>query len=339
VSDIRAIFRDQATACAALGSPFMERLMGLFADRLTPGTPVSDHLFNWPGDPSIHKDNAPLRLAGALHALKLRGRALGDVYPPLAVSDDALWTAVQHVIETHEDWVMAWLANPPQTNEVRRAAAIMPALAMIAARYRLPVELLELGASGGLNLRADLFHLATPSGGIGPRDSQVQLSPEWRGSPPKDLRLPHIVRRAGVDLAPLDPSRPENQLRLLSYLWADQQDRMERTRSAIEIATAFPVELAAEDAGTWLTRQLARPSDGLLRVVFHTVAWQYFPQETAQKASVAMAAHDGPLVEFAMEADGGNGAALTLTTYPIDSVELLGRVDFHGRWIDWRPQS
>lgn len=337
--DIRTTFREQAIACASLGSPFMERLMGLFADRLTPGAPVSDHLFNWPGDPAIHKDNAPLRLAGALHALKLQERALCDVYPPHTVSDDALWASVQNAIENHESWVLGWLAKPPQTNEVRRAAALLPALAMIKARYHLPVELLELGTSGGLNLCADQFHLVTPSGGVGPQDSAVKLAPEWHGSAPIDKQLPHIVRRAGVDLAPLDPRDPKDQLRLLSYLWADQPERIERTQAAMKIATANPVERATEDAGKWLARQLARPSDGRLRVVFHTVAWQYFPDETAQKANAAMAAHDGPLVQLSMEADGGKGAAMTLTTYPTGAVEPLGRIDFHGRWIDWQPQS
>lgn len=339
MTDIHAAFRKQAIACASLGSPFMGRLMGLFGERLTPGTPVADHLFNWPGDPAINKDNAPLRLAGALHALKLQGQALEEVYPPEIANDDTLWEAVQQAIAIHEDQIMAWLTNPPQTNEVRRAAALLPALAMIEKRYHLPVELLELGTSGGLNLRADQFHVITPNGTIGPKDSSVMLSPDWRGTPPEDFQLPHIVRRAGVDLAPLNPASADDQLRLLAYLWADQTARLERTRAAFEIANANPVETVAEDAGIWLARQLARPSDGALRVVFHTVAWQYFPETTDKLAKKAMTSHDGPLVQLAMESDGGEGAALTLTTYPDGTIEPLGRVDFHGRWINWLPQS
>lgn len=339
MSDIRAVFGEQGRACSSLGSPFMSRLMDLFAQRLAPGTLVSDHLFNWPGDPAIDKDNAPLRLAGALHALKLQGHALGDVYPPQTARDDALWDAVQEAISDHENQIMTWLAHPPQTNEVRRSAALMAALAMIEQRHRLPVELLELGTSGGLNLRLDQFHLHTPNGTIGPKGSAVSLSPEWSGTPPEDLQLPHIVRRAGVDIAPLNPADAGDQLRMLAYIWADQCDRLDRTRSAFEIAIAHPVETATEDAGTWLARQLACPCDGLLRVVFHTVAWQYFPAKSAQLAKDAMKSHKGPLVQLSMESDGGLGAALTLTTFPNGTVELLGRVDFHGRWIEWLPQS
>lgn len=339
MTDIRAIFSDQATACVSLGSPFMGRLMGLFSDRLTEDNLVAQHLFNWPGDPAIHKDNAPLRLAGALHALKLKGRALEDVYPPNAVSDDVLWDALQRTISDHEIWVMAWLANPPQTNEVRRAAALLPTLALLNHRYNMPVELLELGASGGLNLCADYFQLETPNGTIGPSESGVRLSPEWRGVPPAQMDLPLVTRRAGVDLNPLDPDKPEDRLRLLSYLWADQPQRLARTKAAIEIANHCPVEMTAGDAGDWLTHQLARPSQGRLRVVFHTVAWQYFPEATSLSAKAAMKAHKAPLVQISLEADGGKGAALTLTSYPVGTVESLGRLDFHGRWIEWRPQS
>ena len=49
---VRDAFRNQASHCAALGSPFMARLMTLAADRLQPGTPVTDRIFSWPGDAS-----------------------------------------------------------------------------------------------------------------------------------------------------------------------------------------------------------------------------------------------------------------------------------------------
>lgn len=38
-----------------------------------------------------------------------------------------------------------------------------------------------------------------------------------------------------------------------------------------------------------------------------------------------------------MKAGGaGDGPALTLTIWPGGTTLPLGRVDFHGRWIDWR---
>ena len=73
MSAVRAAFRDQARSCAALGSPFMARLMDLTAERLRPGTAVADRLLGWPGDVTSSGQSVPLRFAGALHAMKRVG--------------------------------------------------------------------------------------------------------------------------------------------------------------------------------------------------------------------------------------------------------------------------
>ena len=335
---IRDAFRDQAAHCAALGSTFMERLMNLAADRLMRGTKISDRILGWSGNPAASADSVPLRFAGALHALKLQGEALADVYPPHAADDDALWAAVQSAIATHENHILHWLDSAPQTNEVRRAAALLPCLAILRQVYDQPVELLELGTSAGLNLRADLFHLHAGTVSIGNSKSEVSLTPDWRGPLPP-YELPPIVRRAGVDLSPLDPAKPDDELRLLSYLWADQPDRIERTRAAVSIARSVPAEVSAGDAGTWLESELSRPAPDRLRVVFHTIAWQYFPDETRARAKDALNAAQGPVARIAMESDGGIGAGVRLTTWPDGTTHDLARADFHGRWIEWSGVS
>ena len=79
----------------------MAQLMQLCADRLTPGDPVSDDLFNWPGDRSASGTSVPLRLAGGLHMLVLcdKDPGLKSVYPPNTSSDDALWASVQNALQ------------------------------------------------------------------------------------------------------------------------------------------------------------------------------------------------------------------------------------------------
>ena len=331
---IRDAFRNQALNCAALGSPFMKRLMNLAADRLNPGTPVADRIFSWTGDASANADNVPLRLAGALHALKLQGDAISSIYPPNSPDDDALWQAVEGAISAHTGHVLDWLDRPPQTNEVHRAAVILPALALLHDAFGLPVELLELGTSGGLNLRADMFRLDLPTASLGPTGAAVVLSPEWFGPmPPREL--PIIIRRAGVDLSPLDPNKPDDRLRLLSYLWADQPQRLALTRAAIDLARSNPAEVTTGDAGEWLEKQLSVPAEDRLRVVLHTVAWQYFPSKTRAQAEAAMRSATGPIARIAMEYDGGKGAGVTLTTWPDGAQREIARADFHGRWVNW----
>ena len=331
---VRDAFTAQGTVCEALGSPFMGRLMPLIGARLAPDGPVADRILTWSGDTSASGDSVPLRLAGALHALKIEGLALAGVYPPHSVDDDTLWTAVKAALVTYEPRIMSWLDSPPQTNEIRRSVPLIAALSALSDRYNQPVELLELGCSAGLNLRADHFWIVADGKAFGPKDASVTISPEWRCTIPTAVPLP-IVGRRGVDLSPIDPATEEGRLRLLAYLWPDQPERITMTDAAIDVARRVPAEISAGDAGAWLEHALAEPASDRTRVVLHTVAWQYFPGTTKSHALRAMEQAQSPLVRFAMEADGGRGARLTLTHYPAGETQDLGRVDFHGRWIDW----
>jgi hypothetical protein len=148
-----------------------------------------------------------------------------------------------------------------------------------------------------------------------------------------------ITDRRGVDLNPLQIGSPQDELRLLSYLWPDQTARIARTRAAMALAAA-PVEKA--DAVDWLATRLAQPLAGQLHLIYHTIAWQYFPPEKQAlgrdliAAAGAAATSDAPLAWLAMEADDTSpGAGLTLRLWPGDVTIPLGRAGFHGEWVEW----
>jgi hypothetical protein len=334
VTAVRQAFRHQAKACAALGSPLMNRLMAGLADRLEPSNPVAERVLNWHGDPSSKADSVPLRLAGGLHAMILTGQdpALAAAYADPAVDPT---TAALAAIARHPGFLLDWLTSPPQTNEVRRSAVLIAAAHWLTARFSLPLVLSELGASAGLNLLWDHFALAVQGQTYGPVDPALTLSPDWTGPLPPVAR-PTILDRHGVDLNPLDPV--SDRLRLLAYLWADQADRIARTRRALDLATQLRPQVDRADAADWLERRLASPTKGALHLIFHTVAWQYFPPATQSRALSAMeaAGRHTPLARLSMETDGQSpGAALTLTLWPGGKTIPLGRADFHGRWVDW----
>ena len=327
---LRDAFERQAEACENLGSPFMGRLMGLCADHLAAGTDISDRLLTWPGDVSSNGHSVPLRLAGALHALVLQGHALAAVYPPNTVPDDTLWQAVQTAFTTDTAHLMSWLDSPPQTNEVRRSAALLIAASSLSAQHNLPFVLSELGASAGLNLNFDRYGL----GDYGDPASSVQLTPRLQGLLPPNAPI-RVRARAGVDLNPLDPAR--DRKRLLAYLWPDQPERLALTRAALDLVPPKPDQ---GDAGAWLQDRLQHRFEGALHLVFHTIAWQYFPPQTQAACAKALAeagakaTPTAPLAHLSMEADAQpNGAVLALTTWPGGKTKILGRVDFHGRWL------
>ncbi len=342
---LRAAFVRQGKVGTELGSPFMARLMPLIGARLDYSTAVGRRCLAWEGDVSAAAQSVPLRLAGALHGLVLDGSDAGLIaaYPPNEVSDAALWAAVKTALSAHEARIMAWLDRPPQTNEVRRAAAVIAGIWWGLERFGpLPVMLSELGASAGLNLSLDRFALSMGRAVHGAPDSPVRLSPDWRGAMP----TPHpitVVDRAGVDLTPLDPQEPADALRLKAYIWPDQPERMARTRAAISLASA---RVDAGDAAPWLANRLSRSLVGL-HVVYSTIAAQYFPVATRQaiahslRAAGALATPQAPLLHLAMEVDGnspGAGLVGTLWSGAAPVQRHLARVDFHAAWIDWRNE-
>ena len=341
---IRKAFLRQAEACTALGSPFTARVSRLHAERLEPGSAVSDRILGWEGDPSPSADSVPLRIAGCLLALVLEGREprLAAVYPPADVDDDALWSAIRDAQRDHADFILGRLQSAPQTNEVRRSGALLPGFLLLGGMFGRPLALSELGASAGLNLQWDSYHFDLGARAFGPADSSVHIAPEWRGSPPPAGHV-SVSSRAGCDLNPVDAADPVQRLRMLSYIWADQPDRLERTAHALEIAARDKLAVERSDAIEWLDRRLAMRHPGTTHVVYHTIAWQYFPKALQEKgealiaAAGARATPDAPLARLSIEADGKpDGASLTLQVWPSGEKQEVGRADFHGRWVDWR---
>lgn len=335
---LRDAFEVQAQHNERLDSPFTARVLRIAGQKLHPGTPLTDRMFTWDGDIGASGHSLPLRFLAGLHALVLTGNCpeLVAVYPPNPTpTDTEIGTAINAALSQHATVLDRWLDNPPQTNEVRRTAVLIATGHWLAQHYGLPMRVLELGASAGLNLMWDQFALKAGNARLGPEDTPVTLSPDWRGDVPTGTP-PTVLSRQGVDLMPMDMKNPDDLLRMSSYLWADQPERLARSRAATAMLDA---KVDAGDAADWLDAQLAQVGPDHLTLVYHTIAWQYFPPETQARCAAAIeaAAQRGPVAHFSMEADAleGQGAGMQLALWPEGRKLTLGRVDFHGRWVDW----
>ena len=332
--------RDQAMHCAALGSPFMERALNLLADNWPDSGVIADKFKGFEGDIGPSGHSLPLRLMGGLHALVLKEQApdLKAVYPPNDADDASLVAALTSALPAHAAFLDAWTDNAPQTNEVRRSAALIPAAHYVASKYDLPFMMSELGASAGLNLMFDRFAVEAAGQRLGAVAPALTLTPDWTGNVPKPVPF-EVADRAGVDLNPLDAHTDADGLRLLAYLWPDQAERLTLTRAAINVLDA---PLHKGDAVDWLETRLGAQQDGQLHLIYHTIAWQYFPKAAQDKgtamieAAGARATETKPLAWLGLENDGAaKGAALTLRLWPGDVRIDLGRACFHGRWVNW----
>ena len=203
-----------------------------------------------------HSQRRPVLLFAATHDLLL---APGAPRHPLArfyrsVVDEADWRDdVEHAMplfvdfcRVHRDALATLLAQrTTQTNEVGRCAGLRLALSTLA-RDR-PVALIDIGCSAGLNLLVDRYRYAyrRPDGSTdvtGP-DSEVVLSStitkgEW--PLPRDLALPPIVQRLGVDRAPLDVRDARDARWLRACVWPSDVERHRRLDAAMAMARATP---------------------------------------------------------------------------------------------------
>lgn len=338
-------FRFQSEAGAKMGSPFMERLCGLIAEHGLPQSETRDALLDWHGDLTARGEALPVRLCGALHELVLTGADpdLQDAYPPRhdRLADNDLVRVVNRAVSRHDGFLVSRLGSPPQTNEIRRSSAVFAALLHIAKRTGLPLRLSEIGASAGLNLLVDRFSHAYGDTIRGHTDSPVRLAPTWTGPVPPYTQLT-IVERRGCDLSPFDLSVDEHCTRLLSYNWADQQERIDRMRAAIDIARQSPPRVDRADAVDWLEQRLEQSRPGEAHVLYHTIAWQYLPDAARRsckrliEAAGERATETAPFFLVSLEMDGRSpGASLQQQSWPHGKRVELARVDTHGRWINW----
>src|SRR3954451_6662068 len=192
------------------------RLIGTRMDR---STELGGRVLGWPGDADPFGDALALRLCGGLHFLARSGAApgLSALYPPHPLPDaETLWAALRPILA--DSALLPWLDSAPQTNEVGRSAVLMSGLLAVVNIFSQPLELLELGASAGLNLLADRYGCDLGGLRAGEAGSQVRLRPDWEGPSPPDARVT-VSGRRGVDLNPLDPRRDAE--RLIAYVWPE----------------------------------------------------------------------------------------------------------------------
>jgi hypothetical protein len=338
--------RSQADACHELGSPLYGHLLERVADDVLAGGPAADVLAGHEGDPG--PSALSLRLMGGVHRLVLERRApeLALYFPSVGGTADAhrAWPVLRRLLADQREVLRQGLDQPPQTNEVGRAGALVGGLLHVLARWPGPVRLLEIGASAGLNLRADQFRVQLAHGGVGPADSPVVLSDAWAGRLPPRHGVLDVVERVGCDMAPVDPTTTEGRLLLTSYVWPDQTDRLERLRGAFAVAARVPATVERRSALDFVRRlELA---EGTTTVLWHSVMWQYLSQEQQAATSArldelgAAATSRSRFAHLAFEPrrrtpSSEHEVLVVLRLWPDGEERILGSAGAHGFPTRW----
>ncbi|MBO9601889.1 MAG: DUF2332 domain-containing protein [Novosphingobium sp.] len=338
-------FDYQVKGCAALGAPFSSRILELAAKDITAGGITAQLLrdrADLPADQLI-RDAVALRLLASLHHLVLGGHApeLASCHPPRADDPDRAWEIAKSVLSKHSDLVVAMLDHEPQTNEVRRSACLLGGFLMIAQETGLPLRCFELGASAGLNSLWDRFHYAIGDATWGDPKSTVRLSCNWTGPAPSLATELCVAERHACDRRPVNLRQPGEAIRLLSYCWGEQGERMARLRAALALVRDEAFKVDAETAATWVCK--AAPMAGTATVLFHSIMWQYMPPEEQAAARAALAKHvaraspDQPFYWLRMEHNEvAQQFELRLLAWNKDDDRLLAVVHPHGEFAHWQ---
>ncbi len=303
-------FEAQIGWCEGLGSPFTANLIRVFHQNLVDGGVLDQMIGVWRGEPTM--DALSLRVAGAMQMLVRAGKVpdLAALYPPAKekVTADELRGPVLAALQDHRDWIADFLTYAVQTNEVGRSSVLLPGFAYLAQYSDLPLDLYEIGASAGLNLIWDRYHYDFGEGRVwGDPDGPVHFDVKWEGPFPDMPASFSVARRQAVDINPLDIHDAAEMDRVRSYIWPDQAARIARFEGAVALARDAGVSVEQGDAGDWVAAHLTKPNPGHLRVLYHSIMWQYPPEETRQyvidtmRAAGAQATPDAPLAWMNLE--------------------------------------
>ena len=176
-----------------------------------------------------------------------------------------------------------------------------------------------MGASAGLTLLCDRYRLDYGDHGVtGPEDSPVEIRCRViAGDPPIAERLPSLASRVGIDRSPVDLAKPEDARWLLACVWPDT-GRLERTAASIRLAQDRLPRVIGGEANEILPGVLAGLSGGTSAIVLTTWSFSYFSLEQRQQFV--------GLLEHACRT-------------AVRRTQLLGYVQAHGQWIDWRAPA
>ena len=287
-----------------------------------------------------------LLLGGAEHPLAAWYPTVSGRLPP----GGDVFPVFRSFIDVHRDEILdALRTRSTQTNEPNRSALWSVAVRAAAAdRPDVPLALVELGCSAGLNLLFDRY--GYDWGATGSPDDRLRCVVRGDDSP---LRrpLPPIATRIGIDREPVALDDPRGLRWLKACLWPEQMDRHRRFDAAVVVARHHPPTIIAGD----LVDELPDVIDGLDPrlhvVVVNSWVLTYLPRDrrAAIDPILGVVGAERPVTWISAEGPGvvdwvGRPADGELSTVVGMAMWRDGRrrdttvatCHAHLEWLDWR---
>ena len=301
---------------------------------------------------------APNLLLAAVHELLLRGadHALAAFYPSVAHLTAAPpgdpMPAFRAFCQDHRTALIDLVSTRlVQTNEPQRCTVLLPAFAMVQhLADGMPLALIEVGASAGLNLLFDRYGYDYGAGrSAGDPGLPIRFACTLRGEvrPPMPARMPPVAARVGLDLHPIHATDPEAIRWLRALVWPEHPARAALLEQVLALAQREPSRLLAGDALAILPQAVADAPADTAVCVFHTATLAHFPPEARARfrALIAEPARQRDLFWLSSEGSGNSGRRglyLTLLTAFQHGRRMERQLAYshpHGIWLEWLDQG
>ena len=236
---------------------------------------------------------APMHLFSAVHYLLLRdsadplSRFFATLTPNPRPAADAFPDFLRFCRQQRQEILLLLETRTVQTTYAERCRTIMPLLSRVADEAGEPLNLVEIGCSGGVLLTFDKYAYEFEQGGrIGAHDTPLTFRLSVLGG--ARPRIPRIGTRIGLDLHVLDPRSDEERRWLLALSFPEHREQQSALARALNEVARTPMKMIEGDALATLPAALAEAHDPLC--VFHSACLMYWP-------SRAKAALDGLLID------------------------------------------
>ncbi|HEY1825432.1 MAG TPA: DUF2332 domain-containing protein [Acidimicrobiales bacterium] len=312
----------------------------------------------------LEDDDAALRLLASvreeqrnpmlvLAALQLAGLRGHDVLAPIYDAarrgelDNPRQAAARVLSSLHDDprIVSDELWRSTQTNEPGRSAVLQAVVRDLVSPDE-SINVVDVGASAGINLRFDQFVVSAEGDGDPLTLICDDLTPIERGA----LQV-RVNRRIGIDPHPLSLENEDDRLWLKACLWAEERHRHERFDAIVRAAAHWPpITMLTGLVGDRLGDALAMCDDDTTTVVMNTWVAAYFSREernwyyeyvtnACANKKVAWISMESPLiawpgVESNVDSARLRSASQVVVTRPGSSPVRWGWCHAHGRWLE-----
>ncbi|WP_329787706.1 DUF2332 domain-containing protein [Lentzea sp. DG1S-22] len=324
-----------------------QRRLREFAEEAAAISPLYEHLASRAAaDPEVaalltaaSEDNATgeLLLAAAHRLVQAEPfHQLSNYYPSLGGTygaDESTWPLFREFLLERGDRVRALVSSQViQTNEVRRAALLYPAVAAAAKQAGGPIGLVEVATTAGLLLGLDQYsyrYQTAEAGQVvaGPAKAALGLHCALELAPgavlPKLPKAVKVAAKAGIGVAPADLTDEDAYAWLEACVWADQPERLRLFGVACGVLRKNPPRLVTGDPVADLAKAV-EPIDAPLVVLSSGSGLDLAPALSALGRPVWWAAHEAGELRLLRFGDGEVSSAVLATT------------EAHGQRLVWR---